>query len=508
MSPGTETGGRPNADVISSATGARLETAARAVGLHVPPGDHGPARALGALAAAVAQDGDPALIWLMLTATAGRYPEADDVRAVRRVALRGGPTSVALAVLDRALPLAAASGTADSDLRVVVGGVLVDLDACGRSDFHNGIQRVARETAKAWEPHGINVVAWTDNGAVTRAMSATEESRAARWGRAQDQISPVLSERSGARSRRRARANLVIPWRATYVLAEVPLPSRCASLAALAEFSGTDVVAIGYDAIPLITADLRPFGEPDAFAAYLTVIKHARRVAGISRSATEEFAGYVHMLSSQGLRGPEVSEVLLPSDVPPAPPRYERHEPERPVVLSVGRFEPHKNHGAILHAAEQLWREGLDFELHFIGGRGWSMEAVDRQFAELAARGRPVVRLGAVPDDELWRRIREATFTVFISLHEGFGLPVSESLACGTPVVTTRYGSQGEIAEGGGCLTVDPREDQEVTDALRRLLTEPELLAELRRQAAGRPTRTWAEYANELWTALVTGGAR
>jgi glycosyltransferase involved in cell wall biosynthesis len=106
-------------------------------------------------------------------------------------------------------------------------------------------------------------------------------------------------------------------------------------------------------------------------------------------------------------------------------------------------------------------------------------------------------------DDELWQLIRDASFTVFISLHEGFGLPVAESLACGTPVLTTAYGSQGEIAAGGGALTVDPRDDTAVVDSLRRMLTDQELLSRLRAEAAERPTDTWSEYADGVSLALV-----
>jgi glycosyltransferase involved in cell wall biosynthesis len=96
---------------------------------------------------------------------------------------------------------------------------------------------------------------------------------------------------------------------------------------------------------------------------------------------------------------------------------------------------------------------------------------------------------------------------LFPSLNEGFGLPVAEALASGTPVVTTRHGSTAEIAEGGGALLVDPRDDHDLADAVGRLLEQPDLHAELRRQAAARPQRTWDEYARDLWTVLVASGA-
>ena len=499
-------GDQRSARSIATATERRLLTAAEALGIDTAALDG--AGALAAIVERLVEGAEARIAWLLLTVVAGRYPLADDVRALRRAARLGDATEVTLAALDRALPLAARSGTADRAMRLVADGVLVDLDACARSDFHNGIQRVARETTTAWAARRpVTVVAWTDDGAVTRTMTRREEARAAHWSARNEELSAVLDDGTD-QPRATSATDIVVPWGGTLVLAEVPLGSRCPALAALAEFSGTEVVAIGYDAIPLVTADLRPFGEPDAFTAYLTVIKHAARVAGISRSATTEFAGFVHALGSQGLAGPEVSEIALPLDVPPPPPDFRRTEPAQPRIVAVGRLEPHKNHVTLLHAAELLWREGLQFDLDLIGGAGWSMDEAVALLDQLRAARRPVRRLTGVPDGELWSRIRNASFSVFVSLHEGFGLPVAESLACGTPVITTSYGSQGEIAEGGGCLTVDPRDVNAVAGAMRTLLTQPEVLQRLRSEAASRPGRTWDQYAEELWSYLVEGGRR
>jgi glycosyltransferase involved in cell wall biosynthesis len=111
--------------------------------------------------------------------------------------------------------------------------------------------------------------------------------------------------------------------------------------------------------------------------------------------------------------------------------------------------------------------------------------------------------LRGIDDATLLRAYGNADFTVFPSLHEGFGLPVAESLALGVPVVTSNYGSTAEIAAGGGCLLVDPRDDDDLTDAMRRLLTDPALVEELRGQIARRPRRTWDDFAAELWNELV-----
>jgi glycosyltransferase involved in cell wall biosynthesis len=98
---------------------------------------------------------------------------------------------------------------------------------------------------------------------------------------------------------------------------------------------------------------------------------------------------------------------------------------------------------------------------------------------------------------------RLAHCTLFPSLSEGYGMPVAESLTAGTPVITSGFGSMAEIAADGGALTIDPRDDDALTDAWDRLLTDPVLHARLRAEALARPFRSWAEYGDEVWTALT-----
>jgi glycosyltransferase involved in cell wall biosynthesis len=174
-----------------------------------------------------------------------------------------------------------------------------------------------------------------------------------------------------------------------------------------------------------------------------------------------------------------------------------------PVVLSVGSHEPRKNHLAVLHAAEVLWREGLLFSLVFVGGHSWNSSEFEAQVESLRRSNRPVQTILGLPDDLLWAAYRLAYCTVFVSLHEGFGLPVAESLASGTPVITSDFGSMREIASQGGALLADPRRDQSIIDALRRLLTDRPLRDQLAGAAATMTRRSWDQYAQETWEYLV-----
>ncbi len=433
--------------------------------------------------------------WLLTVATLGRFPSSGELDEVV-ARLESSETTADAAA--HVLALAALDDEAPEERRltVVSDAVVVDVDHAARHNRHTGIQRVTRETCSRWSARGITLVAWNAAETAYRAVAAHEAARVLRW-RGGHTTTPHEAAEAD-------RMPLVVPWNCTVVLPEVPQGMTARSLACLAESSGNTVVAVGYDAIPITTADLRPPGEPDMYVRYLNVVKHVRRVAAISSSAGAEFSGFAEAVRAQGLPGPDVTVVELATrpgpgleGLPPA------DRSGRPRVLCVGSREPHKNHVAVLHAAELCWRDGKDFELVFIGGPGHASPEFDPVLERLQGAGRPVRVLGNVSDEDLWRGYRTATVTLFPSIHEGFGLPVAESLACGTPVITTRYGSTRDIAAHGGCLLVDPRDDHAIAAALSRVLSEEGLLARLTEETAAFRLRSWDEYADDLWRVLV-----
>lgn len=471
-------------------------TAASEVLLGVRPARQGTpaedaARLLGLLLERLDGDDDLASMWLVLTALSASFPTPDElVHAVRHLR-EAGPIRALGELLRLGYRRALDSGEPQLEMDVVSGAVVVDVDFCATSDLHTGIQRVVRETVPRWErDHEMILVGWTTNHGAFRGLETSETHRVLQWG------VPHEPDRAPTTTAKR----MVVPWRCAVILPESPPPQRCALLACLAQHSGNTVSVIGYDCIPVISPELIHPGLPDRFVRYLTVMKHVHTIAGISASAATEFEGFARMVSAQGMTPPRVTECVLPVEVPPA--RGPRPVTELPLVMAVGSFEPRKNQVAVLHAAERLWREGLRFEILFVGGGGYPTE-FDDLCRRLAHEGRPITVRTAVADDELWQSYRAARFTVFVSLHEGFGLPVAESLALGTPALTTNFGSTSEIAQSGGALQVDPRDDDAVMAAMRSLLEDDDLIAQLRSEAAARPVRTWDDYAAEAWGHLV-----
>jgi glycosyltransferase involved in cell wall biosynthesis len=444
------------------------------------------------LVAVVSADPDPAPMWALLAAACAAYPTRDDMDRVRRRLQLADPELLTLAFLDAAHPLAV-KGALAARAEVVPGAVLVDVDFTAKHDLNTGIQRVCRSLLPIWtDQHEVVPVAWSVGDTTLRRLATAEEDRVLRWGSTPAESPPASATRA---------TTFVIPWRGAVVLIEAPGGEVADRLACLGDRSGNDLLCVVHDAIPVISSDLVLPEVASSFVRYLSAVKFATRVAAVSESAAEEYSGYVQSLPVQGLVGPEVITVPLGGE-PVANGGYSAVTLSPPMVLVVGAHDPRKNHLTVLHSAETLWREGLSFTLQFVGAGGWG-EAFPNRVDELRRAGRPVMVRRGVSEGELTEAYASAAFTVFPSLHEGYGLPVVESLALGTPVITSEFGSMGEIAAHGGALTVDPRDANQLTNVMRRLITEPDALADLRGQISQRATRHWQHYADELWERLV-----
>jgi len=172
-----------------------------------------------------------------------------------------------------------------------------------------------------------------------------------------------------------------------------------------------------------------------------------------------------------------------------------RYRLEHPYVLWVGTIEPRKNLDLALDAWASL-DAGLrqEFALVVAGPVGW---AAPETLHRLRSRAAGVRYLGYVPEADLPGLTAGAAALFYPSLHEGFGLPVAQAMACGVPVVTSNVSALPEVA-GEGALYADPRSLSELRAALERLLRSPELRRQLARAGRLRAERYhWEEAARQ-----------
>jgi glycosyltransferase involved in cell wall biosynthesis len=174
--------------------------------------------------------------------------------------------------------------------------------------------------------------------------------------------------------------------------------------------------------------------------------------------------------------------------------RRDHDLPER-FILHVGTLEPRKNLVRLLEAFALVRQRGAErCALVLVGQRGWKDEAIFAA-AERLALGDDVRFLGYVSPETLVALYNLATVAAFPSLYEGFGLPVVESMSCGTPVVTTTRGSLGEVA-GDAAEFVDPSDVESIAEGLWRVLDSPAHQDELREKGFRRAgSFSWAEAA-------------
>lgn len=510
---------RPVARTLPSPERARRALAGRvrAVGAVLlaelpPPGDTpegDTADVLSALAEHLVQHPTDDRVWLVLAGLSAAFPTRDEVDRTRRRIELADREQAAIVLLEDGMAAVGAAGTPLAEVTVAVGRVVVDVDFTARHDLHTGIQRVVRQTVPLWHTdRDILPVAWTHARGAMRPLDEVESARIFRW-------SADRGTEGGRDDPDRVADTddrVVLPWRSVLVLPEVPQVDVTPRIAAIGACSNNRLVLVGHDAIPLLSAETLELEEPEKFMTFLSAVKFADRIAGVSRSSAAEFASFASMLAAQGLAGPTTVAVPLPVEFAVQEQATDSAAPRLstsgtladgvPDVVVVGSHDPRKNHLAILHAAEVLWQRGRRFRLSFVGSPGSNEEFLTR-VQRLQHRGRDVHLRTGLSDARLREAVSSARFTVFPSLHEGYGLPVAESLALGTPVITTSYGSTAEIAEGGGAITVDPRDDAALTEAMERLLTSDKDIDGLRAEIRGRRERSWQDYADELWDAIV-----
>jgi glycosyltransferase involved in cell wall biosynthesis len=169
-------------------------------------------------------------------------------------------------------------------------------------------------------------------------------------------------------------------------------------------------------------------------------------------------------------------------------------------VLAIGVLEPRKNLNRLMDAFVALKQRGnvpADLKLVLAGGKGWLYDEIFDHHAASPARD-DILMPGFVSDDALPAIYSAADVLAFPSLYEGFGLPLLEAMACGTPVVASRASCLPEVAEGAALL-VDPMNVEGLTGELELALLDQHVRARLIEQGRRRAAEySWHRAAKEL----------
>jgi len=201
--------------------------------------------------------------------------------------------------------------------------------------------------------------------------------------------------------------------------------------------------------------DLAVFRHPEAFPRWTRaysrrvvprVLRAATRVLAVSEFTASELVEVLGIPRDKIAVTPNAVDGVFTPDGPRAEGEY---------ALAVGTLEPRKNLARAITAAAQA-----GVELRVVGARGWG---------GVEARGEHVHWLGELSDAELAAQYRGALCLVYPSLYEGFGIPVLEAMACGTPVVTSKGGATEEVA-GGASVLVDPLDVESIAAGIQEAI--------------------------------------
>ena len=374
---------------------------------------------------------------------------------------------------------------------------------------NTGVQRVARGMARALLDAGEDVrfVKWDPAARACVLIDQAEREALGRWnGPAASPAEAGLYPAKGARSvpvrPQRGRDNwLITPEVPHITFQQAPVT---AALLRWARTAGMRTGLVFYDAIPLRRpefSDLAP-----RHAQYMRDLRLADAIWPISRWSADQLVSFWGVdRGADHSYLPRIRPIHLPCefDRPRATaPEPGENGPGEKLVLCVGTVEPRKNQVALIHAFQDIlardphggWKLILVGNLHPL---------VADEVEAAAQPGSAIEFLGHVSDAELSALYERCAFTVFPSVDEGFGLPILESLWQGKPCLCANFGAMGEVAAGGGCLTVDVRDEARLGEALERLMTDDALRRSLVLAAAARRMDRWPDYLAEMKRSLA-----
>ncbi len=164
-----------------------------------------------------------------------------------------------------------------------------------------------------------------------------------------------------------------------------------------------------------------------------------------------------------------------------------------PYILFVGTMDPRKNLVRLIKAFQNVKKQKKELKLVVVGNKG---ELFSEELDKMVTSG-DIILTGYVGEEELVYLYNGASIFTFPSLYEGFGLPILEAMACGTPVITSNVYSMPEAA-GDAAVLVDPESIEEIATAIMKLLDDQILRKKLIDQGLARVTQfTWEKTARE-----------
>jgi glycosyltransferase involved in cell wall biosynthesis len=268
---------------------------------------------------------------------------------------------------------------------------------------------------------------------------------------------------------------------------------------------GAPTVVTYYDLIPLIYPEYYTISQRLIYRlAHYLALRAARVILAISEATKADLTRVFHLDPHRVFVTPlAADESFAPrSRMQVAAVRARYALPQR-YVLYLGSNKPHKNLARLVKAWKNLGFRNSNFIL-VIAGHWDPRYSETKQLTEELGLNDQVFFVGPMDEADLPALYSGATLFVFPSLYEGFGLPVLEAMACGTPVVCSNTSSLPEIA-GDAALLVNPLDGDELAQVISQLCSDEERRQEMRSKGLTQASRfSWERAARETLLAYST----
>ncbi len=260
--------------------------------------------------------------------------------------------------------------------------------------------------------------------------------------------------------------------------------------------SGVYFVAIFHDAIPLKFPAITWPKSVGRHPQYLEDLARYSHVFSVSSASKIDLLAHWDRVGISNR--PTVSTVTLGADFFDRDTVDWSHRPqEMPLVLNVGIIEPRKNQEGLLKLAIELWDEGVDFELHFVGRINPHFgKPIEKKIKRARKSGCSVFLHSKQSDGLLLDLYSRARFTVFNSIAEGFGLPVVESLWLGVPCVLKSLPSLRDLDLAAVCGLSTT--DYDMKQRMKSLLIDKVFYEDVLQKTCSANQGTWDETAETI----------
>ncbi|MCB0685463.1 MAG: glycosyltransferase family 4 protein [Saprospiraceae bacterium] len=192
--------------------------------------------------------------------------------------------------------------------------------------------------------------------------------------------------------------------------------------------------------------------------------------------------------------------VRVPEIQPDYPSNPENHlVPDQPYFMTLGSIHPRKNLISVLDAF-RIFKDSdaAQTNLVIVGRMAWKTGEIQNRY-ETHPYKKNIIFTGYLPDHEMMGILKKSKALIYISLFEGFGLPIIEAMAAGVPVLTSNISSMPEIA-GDAALLVDPTATKKIAENLQDLIFDESLRLQLIKKGQQRAKLfSWDEASRQIW---------